>query len=58
MCELYVNKDEIKDNISWCNLRSVEWQNNTMHIVFISNFATTDDIDYRGVTQDETTSVR
>lgn len=39
---LYVNKDELKDNISWGNLRSVEWQNNTIHIVFTSNFVTTE----------------
>lgn len=40
---LSVNKDEIMDNISWGNLRSREWKDRTMHIVFISNF--TDNID-------------
>jgi len=39
---LYVNINEIINNISWGNLRSVEWQNNSIHIVFISNFATTE----------------
>lgn len=38
-----MNKNEIIDNVSWGNLGSREWKENTIHIVFISNF--TDIID-------------
>lgn len=36
----------------------VEWQNSTIHIVFTSNFATTEMTVYLSVAQDETTLVR